>query len=153
MQTSLVLVMFASRSKEDSDVDPLEDELELSRSMREAGFRTQVQWTMPLSVPAEEPLGSIMAAADLGHIIRHIMIKMTKDKRSVQSLEWTQKRVGAYLCNKWLKHELKLLSTTGQVVPPIESEVTVPLLDQIYSLFFLFFFSMSFGHFLLTSGF
>ena len=56
MQTSLVLVMFASRSKEDSDVDPLEDELELSRSMRQAGFCTQVQWTMPLSVPAEEPI-------------------------------------------------------------------------------------------------
>ena len=88
----------------------------------------------------DHALGSIMAAADLGHIIRHIMIKMTKDKWSVQSLEWTQKRVGAYLCNKWLKHELKLLSTTGQVVPPIESEVTVPLLDQIYSFFFLFFF-------------
>lgn len=44
----------ATRSREDSDIDPLEDEMEFTKAMRLAGFKKQLNFQMPLTVPAEE---------------------------------------------------------------------------------------------------
>lgn len=55
----VVLCIFASRSREDSECDPMEDELDIIRKMREAGFKKQVPILMPFSVPMEELLESI----------------------------------------------------------------------------------------------
>ncbi|CAK9054489.1 unnamed protein product [Durusdinium trenchii] len=47
-------VVFPNRSREDSECDPMEDEWDIVRKMREAGFKRQVPFFMPLRVPMEE---------------------------------------------------------------------------------------------------
>ena len=49
----MVLAVMATRSREDSDIDPLEDEMEFTKAMRLAGFK-KLNFQMPLTVPAEE---------------------------------------------------------------------------------------------------
>ena len=58
MEQTVVLATMASRSKEESQTDPLEDFVEFCRSMKNAGFQTQIPWSQSLSVPGEEFLGS-----------------------------------------------------------------------------------------------
>ena len=53
---SCVLATMANRSKEDSELDPIEDELEFIRAMKQAGFDVHVPWQMGLLVPGGEPL-------------------------------------------------------------------------------------------------
>ena len=45
----------ANRAREESDVDPLEDELEFAKAMKKAGFASNSNWFQTLAVPAEEP--------------------------------------------------------------------------------------------------
>lgn len=54
MENCVVLAVMATRSREDSDIDPLEDEMEFTKAMRLAGFKKQLNFQMPLTVPAEE---------------------------------------------------------------------------------------------------
>ena len=56
--TTVVLCIFPNRSREDSECDPVEDEVDIVRKMREAGFKRQVPFFMPLRVPMEEFLES-----------------------------------------------------------------------------------------------
>ena len=44
----------ASRAKEESDQDPLEDEVDFCRAMKSSGFKVQIPWVQPFSVPSEE---------------------------------------------------------------------------------------------------
>lgn len=238
----------ANRAKEDSERDPLEDELEFCRAMRHAGFGVQHPWQMLLSVPGEESshcsqwdfyakgrlfcfgqekdkdfknkflqgselartgkvpeatvnteivsitqgpdetekydqmrvcpatrsaqkgpdvwknlykhlfttskalsqharplvcpgdevivvdvhvhsgdhaLGCLMMQDQMpaGVVSRHVMVKL-KEKKIWSSVEWSSKRIGNWLCDKWLRHEVKLLGKTGKPVPPLETEVT-----------------------------
>lgn len=55
----IVLAVMANRPREDSEVDPLEDEMDFCKSMRQAGFKKQFPFQMPLSVPGEECLERI----------------------------------------------------------------------------------------------
>ena len=48
----------ANRSKEDSELDPIEDELEFIRAMKQAGFDVHVPWQMGLLVPGGELLNN-----------------------------------------------------------------------------------------------
>ena len=50
----MVLAVMATRAREDSEIDPLEDEIEFIKSMKIAGFKKQFNFQMPLLVPAEE---------------------------------------------------------------------------------------------------
>lgn len=50
----VVVAVSATRPRENSEVDPMEDEVELFKSMRIAGFKKQLMFQMPLIVPAEE---------------------------------------------------------------------------------------------------
>lgn len=69
----------ANRSKEDSDIDPVEDELEFVKAMKHAGFHVQVPWQMPLAVPGDEhfgfesPLGGVVYILD-GVVTCHCLI-------------------------------------------------------------------------------
>ena len=76
----------------------------------------------------DHALGSMMVAADGGPTIRHLMTRF-KDKKSMTATEWSQKRVGAFLCNKWLKHEIKLFTKSGKTAAPLEADVTI--LDEV----------------------
>ena len=71
-------------------------------------------------------LGACTLMSDLAanHVVlRHVMVKL-KDKKSISAALWSQKRISSHLCNKWLKHEVKLFSKSGAVVPALETEVT-----------------------------
>ena len=57
VEQSVVLVTMASRSKEESQTDPLEDFVDSCRSMKNAGFGAQIPWSQSLNVPGEECLG------------------------------------------------------------------------------------------------
>ena len=54
VENCAVLAAMATRPREDSEVDPLEDEIEFIKAMRIAGFKKQLNFQMPLTVPAEE---------------------------------------------------------------------------------------------------
>ena len=71
----------------------------------------------------DHALGSALLS-DGGPLMTHVMAKF-KEKKSIQSIEWSQKRVGAYLASKWLKHELKLYTREGAAAAPISADVTV----------------------------
>ena len=71
----------------------------------------------------DHALGSALLS-DGGPLIMHIMAKF-KEKKSIQSVDWSQKRVGAYLASKWLKHELRLYSSDGSAAAAPLSAVTV----------------------------
>ena len=71
-------------------------------------------------------LGACTLMSDLAAnnvVLRHVMVKL-KDKKSISAALWSQKRISSHLCNKWLKHEVKLFSQNGAVVPALETEVT-----------------------------
>ena len=51
----IVLAVMANRPREDSEVDPLEDEMDFCKSMRQAGFKKQ----FPFSDAAERPRGRV----------------------------------------------------------------------------------------------
>ena len=53
-----VLATMANRSKEDSELDPIEDELEFIRAIKQAGFDVHIPWQMGLLVPGGEPLNN-----------------------------------------------------------------------------------------------
>ena len=72
----------------------------------------------------DHALGSAMMLSEGGPALRHIMARF-KDKKSFQATEWSQKRTGAYLCSKWLKHEIKLYTSSGAAAAPITADVTV----------------------------
>ena len=59
-----------------------------------------------------------------GVTCRNVMVKM-KDKKSHAAVQWTSKRLGSFLCGKWLRHECKLMGKDGSIIPPLETEVTV----------------------------
>ena len=74
---------------------------------------------------ADHALGSCLMAAEGGPVQRHVMLKFLRDKKSLSACEFSQKRVGAHLGTKWLKHELKLFTETGKSVAPIEADITI----------------------------
>ena len=57
VEQTVVLATMASRSKEESQADPLEDFVEFCRGMKSIGFGAQIPWNQCLSVPGEEHLG------------------------------------------------------------------------------------------------
>ena len=71
----------------------------------------------------DHALGSALLS-DGGPLMTHIMTKFN-EKKSIQSIEWSQKRVGAYLASKWLKHGPKLYTREGAAAAPISADVTV----------------------------
>ena len=71
----------------------------------------------------DHALGSALLS-DGGPLITRIMAKF-KEKKSIQSVDWSQKRVGAYLASKWLEHELRLYSSDGSAAAAPLSAVTV----------------------------
>ena len=70
-RNTIVLAVMANRPKEDSETDPLEDEIEFCRTMRAAGFLVQIPWQMPLTQPGEELL-------DLRnvHVLQDVLFQM-----------------------------------------------------------------------------
>lgn len=74
----------------------------------------------------DHALGSVLLSSSLSTpnvAYRHILVKL-KEKRSIAAVEWTQKRLGTFLCTKWLKQEVKLFSKSGDTVPPLMTETT-----------------------------
>ena len=59
-----------------------------------------------------------------GKILTALKVVKLKEKRSIAAVEWTQKRLGTFLCTKWLKQEVKLFSKSGDRVPPLMTETT-----------------------------
>lgn len=53
----MVLATMASRSKEESTTDPLEDFVDFCCSMKQAGFGAQIPWNQSVSVPGEKCFG------------------------------------------------------------------------------------------------
>ena len=51
---SCVLAIHASREREGSLDDPIQDELDFTKEMRKQGFKATRRWVQPLNVPAEE---------------------------------------------------------------------------------------------------
>ncbi|CAK9114216.1 unnamed protein product [Durusdinium trenchii] len=238
-RNTIVLAVMANRPKEDSETDPLEDEIEFCRTMRAAGFLVQIPWQMsshcsqwdfhargrlmcwcenvkevdnhclqaseltrtgkvpeatlnteivaiqsveetekfdqmrvnaatrsaqkggevwsvlfkslftnskllspharPLLSPGDQcilidmhlhsgdhALGACVMMDNMvqGVTCRNVMVKM-KDKKSHAAVQWTSKRLGSFLCGKWLRHECKLMGKDGSIIPPLETEVTV----------------------------
>lgn len=74
---------------------------------------------------ADHCLGSCMLSAEGGLVLRHVMLKFLREKKSLSAVEFSQKRVGSHLGTKWLKHELKLFTEAGQSVAPIEADITI----------------------------
>eukprot|EP00435_Cladocopium_sp_Y103_P035532 s2077_g9.t1 len=64
VEQTVVLATMASRSKEESNTDPLEDFVDFCRSMKLAGFAAQIPWHQSLSVPGEECLGFDQVPSD-----------------------------------------------------------------------------------------
>ena len=56
LEHSCVLIHSPSRPKEESEVDPMQDELDFLELLKKQSFAT-IRWFQPLEVPAEEPLG------------------------------------------------------------------------------------------------
>ena len=75
--TTVVLCIFPNRSREDSECDPMEDEVDIVRKMREAGFKRQVPFFMPLRVPMEEFLESshVCVSRTYGNCCEHFQLK------------------------------------------------------------------------------
>lgn len=57
VENTVILATMASRSKEESTADPLEDFVDFCRNMKLAGFGAQLAWSQVLTVPGEECLG------------------------------------------------------------------------------------------------
>jgi len=49
-----VLAIHASREREGSLDDPIQDELDFTKEMHKQGFKATRRWVQPLNVPAEE---------------------------------------------------------------------------------------------------
>ncbi len=53
-EQSCVLAINASREREGSLDDPIQDELDFTKEMHKQGFKATRRWVQPLNVPAEE---------------------------------------------------------------------------------------------------
>ena len=56
--------------------------------------------------------------------VRHFLVELTSLKSSVQSVQWCVKRLGHWLAQRWLKHELKLEKDGRPISPDIDCQVT-----------------------------
>ena len=92
VEQSVVLVTMASRSKEESQTDPLEDFVDFCRSMKNAGFGAQIPWSQSLNVPGEEclGLGQVTVTGDLEVTLTGDRCDFASfpDLRSYTQLQW-----------------------------------------------------------------
>ena len=55
--------------------------------------------------------------ANEGIPVRHVLVK-SKGRGNSSAVDYTLKRLGAFLAGKWLKHEVQLSNHEGKAVPP-----------------------------------
>lgn len=58
-----------------------------------------------------------------GVAIKHFLVQLNNLKASVQAAEWCAKRLGHWLAQRWMKHELKLELDGKTVSPDIDCQV------------------------------
>lgn len=58
-----------------------------------------------------------------GVTIKHFIVQLANFKASVQSAEWCIKRLGHWLAQRWMKHELKLELNGKAISPDIDCQV------------------------------
>ena len=58
-----------------------------------------------------------------GVAMKHFLVKLGNLKMSVQASEWCVKRLGHWLAQRWMKHELKLELDGKTVSPDIDCQV------------------------------
>ena len=64
----------------------------------------------------DHTLASVMLMAE-GYKLKHYMVK-SRNKNSAASVDFTTKRLGSFLAQKWLRHEMVLTDDSGNPVAP-----------------------------------
>lgn len=73
-------------------------------------------------------LASVMLMAE-GYNLKHFMVKC-KNKNSTAAVDFTTKRLGSFLAQKWLKHEMVLKDQQGNPVAPTPAASLTALTNE-----------------------